>query len=170
MIALVTLSSLPNACALQTKASRLISVPRLDNLADAQRTGVVRIPGFLQPSEIDEISAAAARCAESAGEQDIHRRQGAPAGSWNTVFLNWRLHDELRHIHDRMFEAARAADAANWQRLDEQREDLAMRCVEYHSVTVGGGIPMEKHHDFGSLLTLDIVRERRDLEHAYARP
>ena len=36
-----------------------------------------------------------------------------------------------------------------------------MRCVEYHTVQPGGGLPDPKHHDIGSLLTVDILLSPR---------
>ena len=146
-------------------SSRLVAPPRLINLADAQNTPVVRVPGFLQPDEIEALSAAAAQVAASAGEQDIHKRQGAPEGSWSTVFFNHQLVELLPEIHERLFAAAREADAEHWRLLDDERHELAMRCVEYHSVTKGGGIPMDKHHDFGSLLTLDVMLSEPDVDY-----
>mmetsp|Transcript_8087 Transcript_8087/g.21152 ORF Transcript_8087/g.21152 Transcript_8087/m.21152 type:complete len:297 (-) Transcript_8087:444-1334(-) len=151
MLPLLTLS-----IGLVLSSSRLSAPPRLESLPDAQNGQVVRVPAFLSPQEISELCEAA----ESQGDasrQDIHKRQGAPKGSWFTVFLNHKLRLLFPSVHDRMFEAAREADMDAWQLLDSERHELAMRCVEYHSVTTGGGIPMKKHHDYGSLLTLDIM-------------
>ena len=36
-------------------------------------------------------------------------------------------------------------------------EEVGVRCVEYHTVQPGGGLPDPKHHDIGSLLTVDIL-------------
>ena len=151
--------SLTSAVALLhgVQPSRLIRQPRLDSVMEAQRTAVVRVPGFLDEEAIHRVDAVAALVAASAGEQDIHRRQGAPAGSWSTVFINAQLSTLLPTLHDALFAAARQADTQTWKLLDEERSDLAFRCVEYHAVTPGGGIPMAKHHDWGSLLTLDVM-------------
>ena len=140
---------------LVSSTSHLSAPPRLETLADAQNGQVVRVPSFLSPREICKLREAAE--SQDAPRQDIHKRQGAPEGSWFTVFLNHRLRLLLPAVHDRMFEAAREADVDAWQLLDSKRHDIAMRCVEFHSVTTGGGIPMKQHHDYGSLLTLDIM-------------
>jgi len=138
--------------------SRLFEKPRLVGLEAAQQTNVVHIPKFLSSEEIDELHTTAAGVAtRGEGEQDIHRRQGCAEGSWLTVFLNQRLAEQLPHIHSRLVGTAHEADAANWGLLDDRRHDLAFRVAEYHTVRPGGGIPMDKHHDFGSLLTLDLM-------------
>ena len=46
--------------------------------------------------------------AQDVGEQDLHNRQGAPVGSWHTVFLNNRLAELLPNLHDKLFAAGRA--------------------------------------------------------------
>ena len=146
------------SAALPTLATpRLATVPRLVNIAVAQQSNVVRIPAFLSDDEIQSIHDAADTVGKNVETHDLHRRQGAPEGSWFTVFLNHRLQELLPDIHTRMMDAARAADAGSWQVLDEERFELNLRCAEYHSVLPGGGIPMAKHHDYGSLLTLDIM-------------
>ena len=37
-----------------------------------------------------------------------------------------------------------------------------MRCVEYHSVRVGGALADKDHYDWGSLVTLDIMLSKSD--------
>ena len=39
--------------------------------------------------------------------------------------------------------------------------EVGVRCVEYHTVQPGGGLPDPKHHDIGSLLTVDILLSPR---------
>ena len=155
LLALVSPSA---ATAIATTRSRLFSPPRLETLADAQATAVIRIPKFLSTADIDELHQTAADVAANTdnGALDLHRRQGCAENTWFTVFLNHRLKELLPQLHDALFDAARHADGDEWSVLDN-RHELAMRCVEYHSVSVGGGIPMDKHHDFGSLLTLDVM-------------
>ena len=133
------------------------SPPRLEPLVKAQRSSVTRVPQFISEDEIHALQNAAAVVEADAGRQDLHKRQGAPIGSWSTVFLNHRLAELLPDLHERLFAAARLADATSDAPLLDERHELTFRCAEYHSVTSGGGIPMSKHHDFGSLLTLDLM-------------
>ena len=139
--------------------SRLVSPPRLETLEVAQQGAVVRVPGFLSPAQICELHAAAATVRESKGAVDVTRRQGAPTGSWHTVFLNERLLELQPSLHARLFDAARGADSTRHggRLLDDERHPLRLRVAEYHRVTPGGGIPMAKHHDYGSLYTLDLM-------------
>lgn len=161
MSSAVTIFALLASCASASSTAalqnRLIAPPRLEALPDAQRSVVARVPRFLSDNEIVDIHLAVERVGQRLGSQDIHKRQGAPEGSWSTVFMNHHLLELLPSLHQRLLEAACDSDAANWRLLDDHRHELAFRCVEYHSVSVGGGIPMRKHHDFGSLLTLDVM-------------
>ena len=54
--------SLTSAIALLNgdQQSRLIRQPRLDSVTEAQRTAVVRVPGFLDEETIHRVDAAAA--------------------------------------------------------------------------------------------------------------
>lgn len=138
-------------------ASRLAAVPRLVPIVEAQRSSVVRVKGFLSEEDIQRIHKTASLVAETTETHDLHRRQGAPQGSWMTVFLNHRLELLLPDIHERMMEAAIEADREHWQLLDASRHELNLRVSEYHRVLPSGGIPMAKHHDYGSLLTMDLM-------------
>ena len=147
----------PLLLSLTSSGSRLASHPRLETLERAQASSVFRIPKFLSAEEMTQLHEAAATVRQDVGEQDLHNRQGAPVGSWHTVFLNNRLAELLPNLHDKLFAAAREADAETGGLLDSERHELSLRVAEYHAVTEAGGIPMHKHHDFGSLLTLDVM-------------
>lgn len=136
---------------------RLTSVPRLVPIAEAQKTNVARIPKFLSNDDIKAIHATALAVGDETTTHDLHRRQGAPEGTWHTVFLNHRLGELLPDLHERMMDAAKEADKNNWMLLDDERHDINLRVAEYHRVSPGGGIPMKKHHDYGSLLTMDLM-------------
>jgi hypothetical protein len=47
--------------------------------------------------------------------------------------------------------------SAGWNLLDPHRADLNLRVAEYHVVEQQGGLPIPKHIDYGSLMTLDIM-------------
>ena len=132
------------APSLSPARSRLFEPPRLEPLDIAQRSSVVRVPNFLSADDISQLHAAAGQVESDKGRHDLQQRQGAPAGSWHTVFVNDRLVDLLPDLHSRMFAAARQADADNWQLLDPARHELSFRVCEYHTVTQSGGIPMDK--------------------------
>jgi len=130
--------------------------PRLPNPATAQRTSVVRIPAFVDDTEIGAIHAAAAAVRADAGER--LRSNGLEEDTWSTVFFNHRLAELLPSIYEKLVAAARQADAAHgWNVLDAERQSLAMRCAEYHTVHTAGGLPIKKHYDYGSLVTMDIM-------------
>lgn len=146
------------SCAIGALAPpRLASVPRLVPIATAQQSDVVRIPKFLSDDEVEAIHTTALAVGDETKTHDLHRRQGAPEGTWLTVFLNHRLELLLPNIHQRMMDAAREADQVHWQLLDDSRHEINLRVAEYHRVSPGGGIPMKKHHDYGSLLTMDLM-------------
>jgi hypothetical protein len=111
--------------------------PRLVSEAVAQRTKVAHLPRFLSDTDIEAIHAVAetARAeAEAAGfkvsatyERQV--REGA-----RTVWLNHRLAEQLPELHARMLSAARAADEELWGGVLRDREALALRSSEYHTV------------------------------------
>jgi len=135
--------------------------PRLPNPSDAQRTRVVAIPGFASDEVIDQIHEAAATVRDAAGDglkKEVARSNGLASDSWRTVFFNHRLGELLPELRSDLIAAARAADAEQegWGVL-EGRRDLSIRCAEYHTVATSGGLPMQKHYDAGSLITMDLM-------------
>ena len=48
-------------------------------------------------------------------------------------------------------------EASGWGLLDDRRAQLNLRVAEYHVVEEQGGLPIPKHIDYGSLMTLDIM-------------
>lgn len=139
-----------------TRLTDRIFSPRLPDPAVAQRTSVVHVPSFCTDDEIAAIQKAAATVRESRGV--VSRSNGLEAGSWQTVFFNHHLKELLPDFHSRLLKAARAADhAEHWAVLDTDREQLALRCAEYHTVSAAGGLPIEKHYDAGSLITMDLM-------------
>ena len=133
-----------------------IFAPRLPAVDAAQRTTVARVPGFLSDEEIAALHAAAASVRERQGER--LRSNGLEDGSWRTVFLNHHLRRLLPDLHARLWAAARQVDAEQgWNVLDGGRRALALRCAEHHTVLHRGGLPIQRHYDHGSLITMDIM-------------
>lgn len=129
-----------------------LAAPRLVSEVDAQQTQVVRLPGFLNVAEQQELHKAAARVHAEAGAHF-----GLAEGNWRTTFFNQRLPALLPDLWERLVLAMRRADAEHWQVLDEQREMLSLRSAEYHVILPTGGLPIEKHLDYGSLITIDLM-------------
>ena len=86
------------------------------------------------------------------------RANGLEPGSWRTVYMNHRLADLVPEVHAKLHSAVREVDARHWQIIDEpNRRSLNLRVAEYHTVLPSGGLPMHKHHDRGSLVTMDLM-------------
>ena len=140
-----------------------LTPPRLVPVDEAQANNVVRMPRFLSDDDIDSLRAAAVAVsvdlerAGRPGAHDLAFRQASPKGSWSSVFLNHRMAELLPALHSRLFAAAKAADQAQWGLLDADRHALSFRVAELHTVTPGGGIRSAVHHDYGSLITLDLM-------------
>lgn len=129
--------------------------PRLPAVSDAQRTAVVRVPGFLSDSEIENIHCAAAALREERGEAS--RSNGLDAATWKTVYFNHLLAERLPWLRSRLHATAREVDSQQrWGVLDGRRQ-LSFRCAEYHQVLPAGGLPIKEHYDAGSLITLDLM-------------
>jgi hypothetical protein len=78
-------------------------------------------------------------------------------GSWSTSYLH--TDGLFRKIHPevlaKVIRLAREADSAeNWDLLGG---DITVRVVELHSVEATGGLPDKFHHDYGSVVTVDVM-------------
>jgi len=147
----------------------LLQTPRLVPEEVAQRTSVVRMPRFLSDDDIEhlhEVAGAVRRDLEHegrVGSHDLAYRQSSPKLTWSTVFLNHRLAELLPELADRLFAAAREVDAQeSWGLLgssDCQGESHppSFRVAELHEVQPGGGLRLNTHYDYGSLVTLDLM-------------
>lgn len=136
--------------------------PRLPDVKIAQKSGVVRVPGFASEEEIAAVHAAAAEVRASAGQvaRSNSLTGNAAPGSWTTVYLNAKLAELLPDFRKRLIAAVREADAEHWGVLDAMQladDELSMRCAEYHTVHLSGGLPIQKHYDYGSLFTMDLM-------------
>lgn len=130
--------------------------PRLVDASDAQLTPVVRLRGLVGDREISRLHEAAAAVRAEVG--DVVRANGLEPGSWRTVYMNHRLADLVPEVHAKLHSAVREVDARHWQIIDEpNRRSLNLRVAEYHTVLPSGGLPMHKHHDRGSLITMDLM-------------
>ena len=148
--------SLTPAC--EAGLLRRLERPRLVDASVAQHTPVVRLRGWLGEREMSRLHEAARTVRDEVGE--VVRANGLKPGSWRTVFMNHRLAHLVPEVHASLHEAAREVDARHWQVIDEpnrNRRSLNLRCAEYHTVLPSGGLPMQKHHDRGSLITMDLM-------------
>jgi len=59
-------------------------------------------------------------------------------------------------LKKKLLTAAMQADAAEWGLLDG-KDHVAVRVIEHHQVSRGGGLLQKTHIDYGSLLTLDVM-------------
>jgi len=130
-----------------------LSTPNLVPEVWAQRTPVVRLPGFLNEEDMQSIHELAFAVRAEQGKW-----HGLATGNWQTTFVNQRLPQLLPELWARMVGAMREADAAHFGVLDEHaRHALNLRSAEYHEVLPSGGLPIPKHLDYGSILTIDLM-------------
>jgi len=130
-----------------------LAEPHLVPFAEAQRSPVVRLPGFLSEREHEQLHALAAAVRADAGAWE-----GLATGAWKTTFLNQHLPLVLPALWARMLAAIRAADAEHFGVLDEPtRHALNLRSAEYHDILPTGALARPEHLDYGSLLTIDLM-------------
>ncbi|KOO21682.1 hypothetical protein Ctob_006637 [Chrysochromulina tobinii] len=138
--------------------------------AEAQKTNVVRIPGFLSAREVHEIHELYAELKPrlgSAGRTTSNQAAAYRQGKWETAYLSTdglfaKCMPELRA---RLIETAARVDADHWQLLPRAVAPVVPRCVEYHTVEAGGSLPFLTHYDAGSLVTIDVMlSDSRDFE------
>jgi hypothetical protein len=133
-------------------------------LRAAQRSPVVRVEGFLAPSEVAAVHALAAqmRADGSAGRE---RRGGSPM-SWETAFLHTgrKFSRALPALAAKLRELAWRVDGGcRWKLLPAAGDDaccVGARCTEYHVMGRGGALAEPQHHDAGSLITVDVMLSR----------
>ncbi|KAL1508824.1 hypothetical protein AB1Y20_004919 [Prymnesium parvum] len=121
---------------------------RLPSVGLAQRSSVCRVKQLLTPAEIAEVVRLGARMA-------WHRPN--PNGSRQTCYLNANhaFATQLPRVRHKLVEAARRVDRAEWGLLDGRA--VRPRCVEYHRLSRGKDVLYATHHDFGSLVTIDVM-------------
>ena len=120
----------------------------------AQRSAVVRIPGFAFEETLAAIHAASAEVRQSSGEgtRSNSLTGNAAKGSWKAVYMNRRFSELLPELRARLELAACEADAANWgvlEALELEGTPMAMRCAEYHTVLETCGLPIQNHNGRG---------------------
>lgn len=133
--------------------------------AQAQRTAVVRIPGFLSTRETDELASELDRLRTSGRcgviERDQDGQISTTNASWRTTYIHTggQFSAKLPLLRRRIMAAALSADAEHWHQIDNLGEmSVAVRTAEYHEYFgPGGRLADPMHCDIGSLVTCDIM-------------
>ena len=133
----------------------------LPGVAEAQLTAVHRHPSFLSAAEIETLTAKARALKPQCGKETRYVDQTA-AGSFER-WCCWFLHtegafaSECPALLERVVALARRADTEQGWGLLGGVAELSVRCVEYHEMQTGGKLADPRHHDEGSLCTIDIM-------------
>jgi len=123
---------------------------------------VYRARGVLNSNEIDDIF----RFEEESGSKLGQTRRDAKGvkrldGTWKTTYLqtDHSFQQKFPILFKRLVDVARVADKENgWNIL---QEPIHARVIELHTLEPGAGLPEKKHHDFGSLVTVDVMCSER---------
>jgi predicted 2-oxoglutarate/Fe(II)-dependent dioxygenase YbiX len=127
-------------------------------LGRAQASRVVALPGLLSAADVARVHSCASSSPASAGK-DLSKHDGR----WETLYLHSDGHfqRECADILAKILREARRAEAAEPSMCRVLSgvavQDVGCRCIEYHEVRAGGGLPDPHHHDIGSLVTVDIM-------------
>jgi hypothetical protein len=138
---------------------------------DAERSQTLILPRFLSPAEVDKVHAVG-------GAAGVTRDTAAAGGDFLALmpegFRNprWKEHVKV-YLHrdgefsERLPEISRRVLGAMRERYKtgdwgtgsdlHQDLDLHVRCVEYHTYKLGGGLVAAGHCDAGSALTLAVM-------------
>ena len=122
---------------------------RLMAPAEAQRTAVARVPGFLTHAECDELRRVVAGMARTCAT--IERSSAGRhvfMGPWMTTYLhtNGEFQKRLAPFRAKLLEAVKGVDARErWRLLDD--DDAHFRTVEYHQYQAGGRLADDRHYD-----------------------
>lgn len=126
------------------------------DVANAQRTQVVRLEKFLSLEEIEMIhSTAKAKLESNAADSGALE---AHTDSWKVLYLQSDdlFRQKLPVLRQRILEAVRQVDEDNWCLFDNV-DHVNIRVVEYHQMDEYGELADPKHYDLNSLLTMDIM-------------
>ena len=127
-------------------------------LSQAQASRVVALPGLLSAADVARVHSCASSSPASAGK-DLSKHDGR----WETLYLHSDGHfqRECADILAKILREARRAEAAEPSMRQVltgvPAQDVGCRCIEYHEVRAGGGLPDPHHHDIGSLVTVDVM-------------
>ena len=123
---------------------------RLMAPAEAQRTAVTRVPGFLTHAECDELRRVVAGMARACAT--IERSSAGRhvfMGPWMTTYLhtNGEFQKRLAPFRAKLLEAVKGVDARERWRLLDDDDDTHFRTVEYHQYQAGGRLADDRHYD-----------------------
>ena len=115
----------------------------------------------MNAEEIQQIQDAACRIKPAAGiiNRDTDGNNVA-RGSWETTYLHTggQVFDLLPELMGKIRRAVYEIDQEHWGLLTDLAEDeVNVRCVEYHEYYDKGRLRHLKHHDTGSLITVDFM-------------
>ena len=131
-------------------------IAKEDQMAEAQRSSVVRLCNFLSDAEIQSVHELAARLGDAGRSVESAAYR---TGAWDTSYLQagGAFASQLPALAAKLVDAAREVDEAQGWRLLADKPRVTMRVVEYHTVKTHGSLPWAHHFDEGSLLTIDCM-------------
>lgn len=100
--------------------------------AEAQKTEVVRVRGFLSPAEVDDLHALHSELKPrlgSAGRNSSNQAAAYRQGSWETTYLSTDglFAQERPALRDRIVELAREVDAQHWHVMNRATQLVVPR-------------------------------------------
>ena len=128
---------------------------------EAQRSRVAPLPALLDAADIERIHECAALAQRRCECDDRVTRH--PDGRWSTLYLqrDGLFERQCPGVLARILRRVRAAESREptMARILTEKDESAVgvRCIEYHEVRPGGSLPDPRHHDVGSLVTIDIL-------------
>lgn len=136
------------------------------NMLKAQKMKVSRVEKLFGDNDIDEILKFES---ENSSLLGITKRDSSGFkkmdGSWTTTYLNTDglFQKILPTLTNKLIDLAIATDLKeNWCILNGSKQNLQIRVIELHRVSKRGGLPDPKHHDNGSLVTIDVMCSSKD--------
>ena len=117
----------------------------------AARSHVVHVRGLLDSSEVNAVL-------RLASELPFARKH--PAAARRTCYLSSHgaFARQLPLLRAKLLATARSVDDKNWGLL--RGRTVRPRCVECHALGSGKDILHPGHHDFGSVITIDVMLSR----------
>ena len=128
---------------------------------EAQRSRVAPLPALLDAADIERIHECAALAQRRCECDDRVTRH--PDGRWSTLYLqrDGLFERQCSGLLEKILRRVRAGEAREPTMAciltEKDESSVGVRCIEYHEVRPGGSLPDPRHHDVGSLVTIDIL-------------
>ena len=132
----------------------------------AQKSDVVRVPGFLSNSEIEKLLYEVEQCnlpAYTSNYGEDLDENGTPVHTTTYLQTKHTFRKSFHWLNKRIRKLIKLTNTSqNWGFDIENNKSFNVRVAEFHEMTKGGSLLHSEHYDIGSIITIDIMLHEAD--------